>query len=257
MSTFLQSGKPLRRLLRAAGRTGLDLLLPPSCVQCAVELAVTDQDILLCDACRQAVVNLREPVCLRCGCEIPKSVVSDLSSCAHCRGSKYHFCSVISLGAYRDETRRAVIQMKTMNAYPLAMALAQWMAVVRGEAFRRFVPDVVVPMPMHWTRRFGRGTNSPETIAEHLAKRLNLAWDPQLLVRHRRTRRQTDMSIAARMRNVRGAFRVERGSVLSGRRIVLVDDVLTTTATGNEASRVLRAAGAAEVVLAVIARAQP
>jgi ComF family protein len=114
-------------------------------------------------------------------------------------------------------------------------------------------PEVVVPVPLHWLRRWGRGYNQSEAVARALADRLGLpcrTW----LVRTRPTPTQRAQSAAARWENVRGAFRARRGAALQGTRVLLVDDVLTTGATGDAAATALRQAGAAQVVLAVLAR---
>jgi ComF family protein len=115
--------------------------------------------------------------------------------------------------------------------------------------------DVIVPVPMFWTRRLLRGVNSPEILAESLAGRLDLPVLRRVLVRTRNTLPQFSLPPSERFPNVRGAFRVRRGYDLSGARVLLVDDVLTTGATSSEAARALRSAGAEAVLVAVAARA--
>ena len=111
-------------------------------------------------------------------------------------------------------------------------------------------------MPMHWTRRLQRGINSPEILAGCLARHLGIPLRRRLLVRCRRTFLQTEMSPPQRFRNVRAAFRVHKSPCLQGARVLLVDDILTTGATCSEAAKTLKKAGAAAVVVAVLARAQ-
>ena len=115
----------------------------------------------------------------------------------------------------------------------------------------------VVPesSPLHWWRRWQRGYNQSSSLALALATRLRLPLEKWWLKRIRNTPSQKALSAAARKENVRGAFRVRSTAAPKGRSILLVDDVMTTGATAHEAARVLRAAGATRVIVAVLARA--
>ncbi len=136
------------------------------------------------------------------------------------------------------------------------MALGEMLAETAGASLEASLTDVVVPVPMHWTRRTWRGANSPETIAQRLALRLAVPLRPALLVRARRTAPQASLSPNQRRANVRGAFRAAVHPDLPGARVLLVDDIMTTGATLNEAAKTLVRAGAAEVMVAVLARAE-
>lgn len=107
---------------------------------------------------------------------------------------------------------------------------------------------------MHWSRRLRRGTNGPDLIAEALANRLGVPLRIGLLKRRRLTPLQTDLTPTERQRSQRKSFRLRRGGRVTGRRILLVDDVLTTGSTAADACKVLLAAGAASVSVAAIAR---
>jgi ComF family protein len=113
--------------------------------------------------------------------------------------------------------------------------------------------DAVVPMPLHWRRRFERGFNQATLIAAQVARRRNI---PVLhaVRRVRATRTQTGLTNAKRRDNVSGAFRIERGRSVKGLRILLVDDVMTTGATGSSCGSVLKRAGAKSVTLLTLAR---
>jgi ComF family protein len=135
--------------------------------------------------------------------------------------------------------------------------LGQLLAKRHRSNLEALAPDVVIPVPMHWTRRVRRGTNGPETVAEYLARKLRVPFTTRLLLRSRRTQRQADLPPGNRFRNVRRAFRLDESYHLEGVCVLLVDDVLTTGATCGEAARVLLEAGAAQVAVAVVARAAP
>jgi ComF family protein len=137
----------------------------------------------------------------------------------------------------------------------LSVAMGELLLERRRERLAAIGADLIVPIPMFWRRRLGRGKNSPELLAKCLAKALGVPMRT-VLVRRRNTLPQAGLAPPRRRQNVRGAFRVRRPDVVKGIRILLVDDVLTTGATCSEAANVLKRAGAALVAVAVIARAQ-
>jgi ComF family protein len=116
--------------------------------------------------------------------------------------------------------------------------------------------DLIVPVPLHWTRRIARGYNQSALLARAIGRSTRAPVALRVLVKRRRTADQTSLDIAARRRNVRTAFAVRkaRAGFLSGLRVLLVDDVLTTGATAGACARVLREAGASRVFVAAIAR---
>jgi ComF family protein len=165
---------------------------------------------------------------------------------------------VIPLGAYDGELRDAVLKTKRLLHENVSIALGHLLAHRRKGAIADFGPDLIVPIPMHWRRRFRRGTNSPEVLARCLGKHLGVPVAVGLLVRTRNTKPQMELLPGERFHNVRGAFRVRRVRRwrLKGSRILLLDDILTTGATCSEAADVLKRSGAAAVAAAVIAKAQ-
>jgi len=146
--------------------------------------------------------------------------------------------------------------MKRPWGQPLAIAVAHLLSDLVAEQLPDRPLDVVVPVPMHWTRRMRRGANNPEVLADVLARRLRIPMARKLLVRIRKTLPQFTLPPGERFRNIHGAFRATAGYHLEAARVLLVDDILTTGATCNEATRVLKGAGAVEVVVVVAARAE-
>jgi predicted amidophosphoribosyltransferase len=160
------------------------------------------------------------------------------------------------LAQYAGLLRIAVLRLKQAKDPTLAMAFAHLLVDQCGERLAALAADVVVPMPMHWTRRVWRGVNNPDFLARTVAQRLHLPCAPHLLCMQRRTLPQTGLTRGRRLANVRGAFRAPPHSDLSGSRVLLVDDVMTTGATAGEAARTLRRAGVGMVAIAVLARAE-
>jgi ComF family protein len=113
--------------------------------------------------------------------------------------------------------------------------------------------DVVIPVPLHWWRRWRRGFNQSEVLARCLASELRVPCSPNVLRWLRLTGEQKGLSPTARRDNVHNALRCSAGALLAGKRVLLVDDVMTTGATAHEAARALRTCRPASIVLAVLA----
>lgn len=158
------------------------------------------------------------------------------------------------MGSYEGPLRRALLRMKSVRDEALSLAVGQLLARRCDPALSELPADVVVPVPMHWLRRLARGTNSAEILAASLAAHLRLPIAGGVLRRRRNTLQQGGLARRARLENVRDAFRITAGYHLHGVRVLLVDDILTTGATCDEAAKVLRRAGAAEVFVCVAAR---
>ena len=142
--------------------------------------------------------------------------------------------------------------MKDVGGEPVAEEVGRALAATKRAQLLADSPQVIVPLPLHWRRRWTRGYNQSEAVARSLADELGLPlrlW----LVRTKPTPQQQALSATARWENVRGAFRVGLGAPVRGVRILLVDDVLTTGTTADAAATALAAAGAAQVRVAVLA----
>jgi ComF family protein len=151
---------------------------------------------------------------------------------------------------YDDLSRSLAIRLKYGRKVAIARTMAHYMApLVATDA-----GAVLVPVPLHRTRLWTRGFNQSALVARELSRRLNIAADPMLLRRIRRTPPLKGMSPLQRRKTVAGAFRVADRTAVAGKTIVLVDDVLTTGSTAEACARVLKRAGAARVELVSWAR---
>ncbi len=174
--------------------------------------------------------------------------------CADCRDKKYAFSEVRSLGLYENDVRLAVLKMKHHPWEHLAMALGERLAALLAERSFPERPELVVPIPMHWLTRLFRGTSAAETLARSVAIAVRLPFAGDLLRCRRLMKKQSMLLGAERQANVKGAYAASRSYDISGARILLVDDVITTGATCDSAARVLLAAGAAAVYAVSVAR---
>jgi ComF family protein len=250
-ATNLTAGRPphwLRTSLSAAA----DLLFPPRCGCCGEDCVAQPGTPILCSTCSAELAPSNRPTCTRCAmpCSDADAAAGD---CYDCRGTKLQFAQARSLGSYDGPLRQAVLKIKHYQHEPLARALGSMLA---EELRRRPFPepcDLVVPVPLHWLQRMWRGTSTTSTLARSVARSLGLRVSGQLVCR-RMLRRQHTLPAKERRENVKGAFRVSWARGLQGARVLLVDDVMTSRATANEAARALLAAGAASVCVATVAR---
>jgi len=244
------------RLPASLAGAALDLLLPPRCNNCDVELSGVQAGLLLCPDCRRLLGPEVWHCCRGCGARQPEEL-SGAKQCAWCRGGRFGFDKVVPLGAYWGGLRKSILRMKQSAGDRLSMTMGRLYTSLRGGLIEALNPDLVVPIPMHWRRRIVRGTNSATILAEQVASYLRVPLVEPALVRRRKTLPQADLPPSKRFRNVRGVFRSPAGySLLRDARVLLMDDVLTTGATCSEAAKSLKTAGAKAVFVAVLGRAE-
>jgi ComF family protein len=229
------------------------LVYPPICVVCERGLE-NSPDFLLCLDCQAQLAPAGLAQCPRCAASV-NPVEQQRSQCARCRDEKFQFDRVFALSRYHGVLRDTVLRMKHSSEEPLMMAMGRLLANRFASQIAAEQPEVVVPIPMHWSRRLVRGTNSPELIGEIVARKLGISFAPRALLRCRRTRKLAELTRQERKRTLRNAFAVAKGCDFAAARVLLVDDVMTTGTTCDTAARVLRKSGATAVSVLVAARA--
>jgi ComF family protein len=177
-----------------------------------------------------------------------------IDGCTHCAGASLPYRRCFAPFLYEFPVSQMILDLK----YEAALANARVLGTLLGDAVERLrlsdAVDAIVPMPLHAARRVERGFNQSHEIARFVARRLGLPCEAAVLHRSRPTRPQVGLARAERIDNVRDAFRAEAHGV-AGRRIALVDDVVTTGSTAAEAARALLAGGATIVDVWAVARA--
>jgi len=242
--------------LEPAVSAATDLLFPPRCVACGSECESWADGAMFCAACNGELAICERPTCVRCAYLCSTADVPS-GNCANCRGSKLLFEQARTIGPYHGTLRQAVLKAKHSSFEALAVALGQRLAEAIELSPFEESPDLVLGVPMHWLKRAWRGTNPAGTVAAAVARRLKLPLVSGALRCVRLLRRQATLTPPERRRNVRGAFRVSRRARVASKRVLLVDDVMTTGATAHEGSRALLEAGAAAVYVATVARSSP
>lgn len=239
--------------LGRAGAAALDVLLPPRCIGCGA--GVGGQGTL-CPACWREIDFIAGPCCTACGLPFDYDFGDDglCGACARRRPPYGRACAAV---VYTDASRRLVLDFKRGDRTDAAPVLARWMA--RAGAGLLEKAEVIVPVPLHRRRLIARRYNQSALLALAIGRLAGLPVAVDLLRRVRPTRSQGGLSRAARRRNVQGAFALRLGAQdrLAGRRVLLVDDVMTTGATVEACARTLRRGGSGTVDVLALARVVP
>lgn len=182
-------------------------------------------------------------------------------SCIHCRRLKMQFQHCYALGNYEKGIRDAVLTIKSGANDPLAAILAQLIANKISSMCRttakpnpKSIFDLVIPIPIFWRRRLTRKTIVSELIARRIALQLKVPYDCKVLRYNRLTEKQGTLSNTERTKNVAGAIELVSPKKVKSKTVLIVDDVMTSGATLNEASRVCLQAGAQDIYVAIVAR---
>jgi len=231
--------------LAAPFRFVAGLALPPRCPGCG---AVTGADHRFCAACWGDLRFLAPPWCA--GCQAPFEHdygVSEL--CSACLAEPPAHAGVFAAVAYGEVARTVALRLKYGGRIAFADTVARQMA--------RLVPanaDLLVPVPLHRWRLWSRGFNQAALIATALARAARLEADPMLLSRTRATPMLRGLGVNGRARAVAGAFAVTEPDRLTGKAVVLIDDIYTSGATTDACTAALLSAGAASVAILCWAR---
>jgi len=255
-AVLVKTGDLLQRaagLPRHFGRALLDTLYPPLCLNC--EAAVADADAL-CGTCFKELRPITAPLCPRLGLPFQASLGADALS-AEAIADPPPFERARSAVIYNDVARAIVSRLKYGDRPELARFCARLMAGAGAELWEG--SPVLVPVPLHPLRQIGRRYNQSAELARKLGHFAGLKVEPTLVRRVKRTRQQVGLSAEQRVRNVAGAFAAHPESLARNgvRRVVIVDDVITTGSTIKAMTRALKKAGIAEVDMISFARVVP
>lgn len=251
------SGKPrnglvlLHAMLQNAAQQMLNVVYPPSCIAC---LAAVQQSAALCTVCWSAMPFIERPFCERLGTPFTHDLGAGLIS-PEAIANPPVYGRARAVARFEDgPVRQLVHRLKYGDRAELAAPMGRWMARAAAELLPG--TDLLIPVPLHRRRLFQRRFNQSALLAQTISALSGVPNDPLVLRRVRPTPPQVGLSRAQRADNVQGAFRVspEDRAKIQDRKLVLVDDVMTSGATANAASRVLLRAGAASVDVVVFAR---
>ncbi len=235
------------KAIRSSWLATLDLLYPPRCLTC---LACLDSKQILCDTCAEAIdVEQESRFCPHCAAPTNDARTAD-GLCPRCRGRKSNITGTVCAGCYTGVLGRMLRAYKYdgQERYE-SLIVSRITSAVQGAPWTGRL-EAVVGVPAHWSRRMVRTLHAADRLADRVARRLDLP-KAAVLRRIKGGPKQVGLTYRARLANVRNAFAVKSGVALDGPRLLLIDDVTTTSATLEECARTLVRAGAAEVYAAV------
>jgi len=228
----------------------LNLLFPPQCLICNGSVAANGT---LCLPCWQQVRFITDPMCACCGAPFDYALGPE-AICGECMREHPVYARGRAVFRYDEHSRALVTKLKYADQAQLAAIYGKWLANF-GKTLAT-ASDVIVPVPLHYWRFLGRRYNQSALLAYAMAKQCGLPVLPDGLKRTRKTLPQPGLTRKQRQDNVRGAFAVSQKHIakIKGKSVLLIDDVMTTSATIDQCSKVLLKAGAAQVYVLTLAR---
>ena len=214
----------------------LDIIYPPHCVICK-----QSDPKWFCPECQAKISYLEPPCCMRCG------IPCNTGLCFDCRDINRSFSSANSAAQFSEPIVEAIHQFKYGGHIALADSLAQIMVnrFQKTELEGKF--DLIIAVPEQDSRLIERGFNQAEELARRLASAISIEYVDGVLRKTKKTAPQVGLAAEARTANLRGAFSVALPGTVMNRSVLVVDDVMTTGSTLEEAARALKEAGASRI----------
>ena len=220
----------------------INFILPPRCYICG---KVLNEDKAVCDDCISKIEFLNGTICHRCGTPLFEQTKDSSNNllCGSCLKHKKNmlFRMIRSAYIYDDFSKKLILDFKFYDKTDLASVLAKMIYVAGKDIFNEGI-DVIIPVPLHYTRLIKRRYNQSALLANELGKLTNIDVDLHTLVKGKRTKAQVDCDGNERLINVKDAFYLKDVNKLKDKRVLLIDDVLTTGSTLNECAKAIKCA---------------
>lgn len=248
-SAAIGLGLRVRRRLTHYGRAALNIVLPPLCLSCQTRLP--DHDAL-CAECWRRIDFIRPPLCDRLGIPMPYDIGETMISAA-AAANPPDFDRARAVARYDGLMRELIHDFKFRDMHHAKRLFGRWLTQCDAAIIAQ--ADIIVPVPLARTRLLARKFNQAQLLASEIGRRADKPVFPAALKRVRATAHQVGLTRLQRERNVAGAFAANGAFVnrISGRSVLLVDDVMTTGATASAAAKALKKAGAERVDVLVLA----
>ena len=233
-------------------KRAVDLVYPRNCQFCETPLTESEGGVI-CASCLATAKLIEPPFCERCALPFHGAVTGKFT-CGYCKDLKFHFSRTVSACRAQGIVRDSIHRFKYNRQMYYGPHLAAWLLA----AAKRWIDwdnvDAIVPVPLYPRKQRSREFNQAGYLAERLSRDVNVPMRHRELRRVKETVTQTALDAKGRAANLRDAFAVRRAEAFAGKRLVLVDDVFTTGATLDSCAKVLRVAGAEDVIALTVAR---
>ena len=223
----------------------LRLLYPPKCPLCG---ELSDG---ICGQCWKEYPLIQEPRCMKCGKPIKKDTEE---YCFDCQKRRHHYEWGKSLWLHRGAVSDAIYAFKYKNRRIYGKIFAGELAKAYGKLFKQQGVDLIIPVPLHYSRQCQRGYNQAEILAEFLGEYLQIEVDSESLIRIRKTNPQKQNNDKERARNIKNAFALKKR--IYAKNVLIVDDIYTTGSTVDEVAKTLKKGGVCNVFFLTISIGQ-
>ncbi|MBQ6388550.1 MAG: ComF family protein [Mogibacterium sp.] len=234
----------MKSIIRTIGNTALDLLYPPDlyCVCCG-KIIDSSRTYRLCNDCMDGIKWIGERTCSKCGKRLAE--INPMDTCFSCREHEHSYDRGYTCAEYGTHERAMVYALKYDSRPDIADTIGEIMYDrMRAEFGRKlgYLYDLILPVPVSRRRKSRRGYNQAALIAEAFCRRAGLTCDDDILIRVRDTHAMRSLSPDQRRENILGAFEIRsrRREDISGKTLLLIDDIYTTGATSDEIARILK-----------------
>lgn len=228
----------------------VDTLFPARCASCS---ELVGKHGALCMQCWQKIHFIDDPLCYKCGLPFEYNI-GEKALCGRCMEHKPAYTEARAIFRYDEHSKSQVLSFKYHDRTQLAPVFGEWFTRTAGRYKEK--ADLIIPVPLHFSRLLMRRYNQAALLAHALSRQLQLPVLPDTLQRIRKTPSQAGLTRRQRDDNMRGAFRIEKKKrgLIKGKSVILVDDVMTTGATLDACARALHDAGVKDVYVLTLAR---
>ncbi len=227
------------------------IIFPRTCSLCGKTLSFNSRKNI-CDVCLQSIPKLEGLICHKCSLPLPDGG----ATCSDCKNNKDIYFDVLKAPyTYSIKMKKLIKKLKYSRKTFLATELSLPMAeFIKKENIDKDI-DIVVPVPMHWLKKWKRGYNQAELLAEKVSKHINKPMY-NALIRTKYTKPQFNLKKQERHENMESMFDINKKyiDIVKGKRILLIDDIATTCSTSNQCAKVLKSLRCKTVVV-TLARA--
>ena len=230
-----------------------DLIYPNYCLACKNKIGQKIREDFICESCQQKIQINKPPFCFYCGRTLDENN-REKNTCSECLGVKFDYDRAFSPCKYNGTIKKMIHEFKYSGRDYLGKNLGKIMNnFIKEYNLPVFLMDFIIPIPLHNTRLRQREFNQAQILSEHIAREFNKKMLPKVLIRTKATKTQTELSHKERALNIENSFSITNPQLIKDKNLLLIDDVLTTGSTLNEAAKSLKAAGAKMVLVMTLA----